>query len=38
MQNIVEEFAAQRMEKPLDKVLKQDEEYQKRKKHLKFVV
>ena len=32
MQDIVEEFAVQRMGKPLDEILKQDEKYQKRKK------
>lgn len=32
MQDIVEELAVQRMGKPLDKILKQDENYQKGKK------
>lgn len=32
MRDIVEELAVQRMGKPLDKILKQDEKYQKRKK------
>lgn len=32
MRDIVEEFAVQRMGKPLDKILKQDEKYQKGKK------
>lgn len=32
MRHIVEEFAVPRMGKPLDKILKQDDKYQKRKK------
>ena len=32
MQDIVEKLAVQRMGKPLDEILKQDEKYQKRKK------
>ena len=32
MRDILEELAVQRMGKPLDKILKQDEKYQKRKK------
>lgn len=32
MRDMVEEFAVQRMGKPLDEILKQDEKYQKRKK------
>lgn len=32
MRHKIEEFAVQRMGKPLDKILKQDEKYQKRKK------